>query len=571
MDASARRTRDAPIIDRTWERVTALNQFTLGGIVLVVCGLLIISNTQTNFTFFLAGVVMIFTASGVALVVPWGAVPIWGSMVLPLIDIVAIGLLRESAPSAGLGTLWMLPAIWLSSQFAFRGLVVSLGAIVGLQVWLVIETFDEAFAVDTVLVPLVIAAVSLTTYATARRSGAQRRLLRKQSRMLEGALARARRQEMTVTQVLDAVDFGVIRITADGEIAMMNEAQGRLQAGDRLGTYQDPGERARATHLAELTGPESDERNQVNVYREDGVTRLVPAEFPFARALRGESLEAEVLWFGEPGTPRRALSVTVRRLAGADGSDDGAVLVFRDVTAELSAIRSREDLVASVSHELRTPLTSIVGYIELVLDDDQLQPSSRRGLEVAARNANRLLAIVADILAASTSGEAMAGLSIDPDDANLADIVWASVEAVAPRAAERDLRVDTSGVEPALAYIDAARIRQVVDNLISNAVKYNRDGGTIEISCTSDGRNAWLVVRDTGMGISQEELPRLFERFFRAASVRNTSTHGSGLGLSISRDIVRMHRGDLTVTSAVGEGTTMLVRLPVHPRRKGTA
>jgi len=94
MDASARRTRDAPIIDRTWERVTALNQFALGGIVLVVCGLLIVSNTQTNFTFFLAGMVMIFTASGIALVVPWSLVPHWWSMALPLIDIVAIGLLR---------------------------------------------------------------------------------------------------------------------------------------------------------------------------------------------------------------------------------------------------------------------------------------------------------------------------------------------------------------------------------------------------------------------------------------------------------------------------------------------
>ncbi len=571
MDASARRTRDAPIIDRTWERVTALNQFALGGIVLVVCGLLIVSNTQTNFTFFLAGMVMIFTASGIALVVPWSLVPHWWSMALPLIDIVAIGLLRESAPSAGLGTLWMLPAIWLPSQFAFRGLLVSLAAILGIQIWLVVETLGEAFSVDTVLVPIVIAAVSLMTHATARRSGAQRLLLRKQSRMLEGALARARRQEMTVTQVLDAVDFGVIRITADGEIAMMNEAQGRLQVRDRLDIGAEAAGSLGANGFADLAGSATDEPSRMDVYGEDGVTRLMPEERPFARALRGESLESEVLWFGEPGTPRRALSVTIRRLNDADGSNDGAVLVLRDVTAELSAIRSREDLVASVSHELRTPLTSILGYIELVLDDDTLQPSSRRGLEVAERNANRLLAIVADILAASTSGGAMAGLSIDPDDANLADIVRASVEAFAPRAAERDLVVDTGGVEDSMAYIDAARIRQVVDNLISNAVKYNRDGGTIEVSCTSDGRNAWLVVRDTGVGISPEELPRLFERFFRAASVRNTSTHGSGLGLSISRDIVRMHRGELTVTSEVGEGTTMLVRLPVHPRRKGIA
>lgn len=162
------------------------------------------------------------------------------------------------------------------------------------------------------------------------------------------------------------------------------------------------------------------------------------------------------------------------------------------------------------------------------------------------------------------------GQGPEPDDTDLAAIVWASVEAFAPRAAERQITIDTVGIESATAYVDAARLRQVVDNLVSNAIKYNRDGGTIEIGCTSDGRNAWLIVRDTGVGISEEELPRLFERFFRAESVRNTSTHGSGLGLSISREIVRLHRGDLTVTSAVGEGTTLVARLPVHPRRKDT-
>ena len=566
MDATARPQRDAPIVDRTWERVTALNQFTLGGIVLVVCTVLIITDTATNFDLFLAGVILIFIASGVSLMVPWARVPLIWSAFLPLLDIVAIAFLRESAPDASLGLLWLLPAIWLPSQFGFRGLIASLTGSAGLLLAEGIARSGEGLDVMFVLLPLLLAAVATTTYTTARRAGAQRLLLHKQSRMLEGALARARRQETTVTQVLDSVDFGVIRINATGEISMMNEAHGRLQILDVLAP---PDADADAVSMAAAESRDSALETSRIAYREDGVTRLTPEERPFPRALNGEEVDGEVLWFGMPGTPRRALSVTVRRLRDADGNDDGAVLVSRDVTAELSAIRSREDLVASVSHELRTPLTSILGYIELVLDDD-LPASSRRGLEIAGRNANRLLAIVADILAASTSGGAMIELALEPDDTDLAAIVWASVEAFAPRAAERQITIDTVGIESATAYVDAARLRQVVDNLVSNAIKYNRDGGTIEIGCTSDGRNAWLIVRDTGVGISEEELPRLFERFFRAESVRNTSTHGSGLGLSISREIVRLHRGDLTVTSAVGEGTTLVARLPVHPRRKDT-
>lgn len=558
MDASPRRQRDVRIVDRTWERVTALNQFTLGGIVLVVSAVLAITSASADFSLFIVGVTLIFVASGVALMLPWAKIrPAWSAL-LPIVDIAAIAFLRESAPTASLELLWVLPAIWLPAQFGLQGLAMCLTGVVTLSVIEVITHRGEDFTVGLVLLPLLLTVVSSMTYATARRTDARRRLLHKQSRMLEGALARARRQESTVTQILDAVDFGVIRITPDGEVSMKNEAQGRLQIIDSL--IPDEAE------VVTLAGDGSHETMKI-AYHDDGVTRLLPEERPFARALKGEEVEGEIIWFGMPGTPRRAFSVTVRRMYDAEGDDDGAVLVSRDVTAELSAIRSREDFVASVSHELRTPLTSILGYIELVLDDD-LSPSSRRGLEVAGRNANRLLAIIADILAASSSGGSMVEMAIEQDDTDLAEIVRASVEAFTPRAAERRITIDTAGIEPAMAYIDAARMRQVVDNLISNAIKYNRDAGTIEIGCTSDGRNAWLIVRDNGVGISEEELPRLFERFFRAEAVRKTSTHGSGLGLSISREIVRLHRGELTVTSALGEGTTLVARLPVHPRRK---
>jgi signal transduction histidine kinase len=118
------------------------------------------------------------------------------------------------------------------------------------------------------------------------------------------------------------------------------------------------------------------------------------------------------------------------------------------------------------------------------------------------------------------------------------------------------------------AFIDPARMRQVIDNLLSNAVKYGAERGRIEIGVTQNRDHVMLVVRDDGPGISAEEIPRLFDRFFRADAVRRTSTHGSGLGLSISRNIVRAHGGEITVKSAPGDGAAFVVRLPLHANER---
>ena len=125
------------------------------------------------------------------------------------------------------------------------------------------------------------------------------------------------------------------------------------------------------------------------------------------------------------------------------------------------------------------------------------------------------------------------------------------------------MTIDSTAVEPCPTHADPHRLRQVVDNLIGNAVKYGREGGRLEVGCTTDDQHVWIVVRDDGPGITSHDQTRLFERFFRSMSVRNTSTHGSGLGLAISRDIVRAHGGDITVTSTVGAGATFVVRLPI--------
>jgi len=137
-----------------------------------------------------------------------------------------------------------------------------------------------------------------------------------------------------------------------------------------------------------------------------------------------------------------------------------------------------------------------------------------------------------------------------------------------PRAAARNIRIDTTGIESVEADIDPIRIRQVVDNLVGNAVNYHTGDGLIEVGVTSDDKHAWLVVRDDGPGIAEEALPRLFERRYRAAPAGSMAP-GNGLGLAISRDLVRAHGGEITVQSEPGGGATFVVRLPLI--RRGAA
>lgn len=259
------------------------------------------------------------------------------------------------------------------------------------------------------------------------------------------------------------------------------------------------------------------------------------------------------------GGERERLFASERAARAEAESTQRLLLQQNDRLRELD--RLKDEFVALVSHELRTPLTSITGYLELVQEDESLTDESRRFLDVVDRNSKRLLGLVGDLLfvAQIESGR----LTLELGEANLQTIAEESVQALRPAAESGsiDLRFDSAPV-PALQG-DPARLGQLLDNLVSNAVKFTPPGGRVVVALGATEDDVVLAVSDTGMGVPAAEQRRLFDRFFRASSAQERAIEGTGLGLTIARAIVDAHGGAITFTSVEGEGTTFRVHLPL--------
>lgn len=224
--------------------------------------------------------------------------------------------------------------------------------------------------------------------------------------------------------------------------------------------------------------------------------------------------------------------------------------------------RIKDEFFATVSHELRTPLTSMIGYGELMSDLEELSPQGRRFLSVIMRSAERELRLVDDLLTLVAIEES--GLAIEPTDVGLEDIVREAVEAARPRAEETglDLVLETPGTAVPVRG-DRDRLGQVMDNLLSNALKFTPTGGRIGVIVRRAERVAEVDVVDTGTGIGDGDAQQIFERLFRAPSAVELQVPGAGLGLTIALAIVEAHQGRLEVVRSGPRGTTFRMTLPL--------
>jgi signal transduction histidine kinase len=226
--------------------------------------------------------------------------------------------------------------------------------------------------------------------------------------------------------------------------------------------------------------------------------------------------------------------------------------------------RLKDEFIALVSHELRTPLTSIIGYIELLRDEGfaGMTEDHWHFTEVIDRNAHRLLRLVGDLLFLSRvqSGK----MDMDIRGSDLGEIAERAVEEARPQAEAKQVDLVLSAAPLPGLECDPTRMAQLLDNLISNALKFTPEGGRVEVRLGPDGDGVMLEVADTGIGISAEDQERIFERFFRSAVATQQAVPGTGLGLTITKAIVEAHGGTITVNSPDGGGTTFRIWLPLH-------
>ena len=216
-----------------------------------------------------------------------------------------------------------------------------------------------------------------------------------------------------------------------------------------------------------------------------------------------------------------------------------------------------------ISHELRTPLTSIIGYADLLVesDEDELRAQGQQFAEVISRNASRELRLVEDLLDLTRLDAGR--FRVDLGEAELPQIVRDAVESARLRAEEKGIEMSAEiDAIPALTG-DPVRLAQTCDNLISNAIKFTPEGGSVAVGLRLEGDTAVLSVEDSGVGIPADELERIFERMFRTKKAEHIP--GTGLGLAITKAIVDAHGGEIAVESEEDEGTTFTLRVPVAP------
>ncbi|HXX63342.1 MAG TPA: ATP-binding protein [Bacteroidota bacterium] len=282
------------------------------------------------------------------------------------------------------------------------------------------------------------------------------------------------------------------------------------------------------------------------------ITRPIMDIGTAARAIRNGELAVRI-----PATTRDEIG------ALAQSINDMAEKLGNDIAQLKKLERVRSEFLGNVSHELRTPIFSLQGFLETLLDGAVDDPSVNRDfLEKAHKHAGRLNALLNDLIEISRieSGEMKMSFRYIP----LAEFLHEVAEEMTPASEKKNirLRVDTNEVGDEKVYADRERLKQVMINLLDNAIKYTDSGGSITVRAWREGTDACCVeVSDTGSGIPPQHLPRIFERFYRVDKDRSREVGGTGLGLAIVKHIVEAHGGSIHVESVVGQGSKFLFTL----------
>ena len=291
----------------------------------------------------------------------------------------------------------------------------------------------------------------------------------------------------------------------------------------------------------------------------------VSLEGVFGEAMRREGVYTnEVAARTAVGRGHRPLRFYVSPMR-QDGKVVGALAMVEDITELRRLEQVRTDFVANVSHELKTPLTSIKGFVETLLDGAiNNPPMAEKFLKIIMLEAERLTRLINDILSISKLESGMN--DVPTERVQLDKMAFEVADMLRIHAEEKQVTINAHrNKKPVYIIGNPDHVEQMLINLIENAIKYNKPGGSVTVHVFGNDREANVTISDTGIGIPEEHLPRLFERFYRVDKGRSRSMGGTGLGLAIVKHIVRGMNGEIEVHSKFGEGTEFLVTLPIAP------
>lgn len=502
----------------------------------------------------------------------------WVVMLVPMIDLLGIGALRAGTGGATsmLGSLVLLPVIWIAAAPGFRQvfIVAGLTSIALLMPYLVDPPVDPIEWLRGIIGPFVFATVGAivnemsrlqrlrTSQAEALVTERTAALVANQA-MLE-KLSASEQQYRTLSESFTSVwnsitGQAVIAIDSGGMVSAWNPGAVRL-----LGLSE---------HEA-LAGVRVERFLQPTVLRQfapAGAERAADQVHPGLRALFDEAdagltvdTRVDVSTATGSTVPAR---VTLTSHQDSHGSQHGYLLVITDETRAVEVARMKDQFVGMISHELRTPLSAIIGFLDL-LQNDPAQPltaDQQEFVDIIERNAQRLLNLVGDLLftAQVDSGR----FPLERRETDVVDLVREAVASSGPHAQREGIDITAEVPDaPVWISVDAGRIGQALDNLLSNAIKFTGDGGRVSAAVRVLDGTVELAVRDTGVGIPEDEQGMLFTRFFRASTATRNAVPGVGLGLTITRAIVLAHGGSMEVASSEGVGTEFRMLLPATPR-----
>lgn len=512
-----------------------------------------------------AGLVVI-AAQTLASVGAWGRWPTWLRAVVPLAQMAAVALVDVGAglPMASFDILLLLPMGNLALRPESWGPPV---ALVGLAL-----VFLTPVVVDVGRVQPLLHAVVTFSIVTPVVLGAH------------GVVQAARRQAAALERARDALaeHAAQLRASRDTLRSIMNAAtEQAILATDTHGVVvsaSSGAERVLSRRAEEIVGHDVtallgiDDADAVGADHAGSAEDRPPAlERLVGAAATGGARHLDTWRLELPDGSVRFLELVVTRRpsAGVDGTPSGYLVVATDATAREEEERRQDEFIGLVTHELRTPLSSVLGYLELLeLDEHGLGDEQRRYVASIQRNAERLRGLVDELLA---SAQLVVGVPMSAHPVDVVDVVRAGVATAEPIARATGVSIEVVGDEAVPLVSDEQRLTHVVDNLVSNAVKYSLGGGRVTVEVRADRgadgvRTARIAVTDEGTGIAPDELSRITERFYRTRDTRRRRVRGVGLGLSLVQTIVDEHEGTLVIDSEPGKGTRVEVVLPDLPR-----